>query len=256
MTLIVDIETVPLASALAAAYPTAERAHDSRLKDPAKIEQWYKDDEAKWHTARVKQCSLDPRLGRIVALGVAEDQGDAFSYMALEEAHEPSLLHNFWTHAEQHSDRRDRGPILVTFNGHAFDLPFLFIRSLACHVVPTVAPTNWRRRYSTWPHFDVRMELTGWDFRQEGTLHEWATFFDIPHSDDVSGDDIARLVSEGNWQAIDAHVRSDVNATKHLYQRVSPLFADTGGRFAGGSGSAASTLHATAGTGGVRPPTF
>lgn len=226
MTLIVDLETVPLASALEAEYPIDQRSYPSNYKDPEKIEAWYKRDEVEWRANRAKQCALDPRLGRIVALGVAEDQGEAFAYMAHTEDHEAALLQNFWTHAKIHAGNVNRNaPILVTFNGHQFDLPFIFIRSLACGVVPTVAPTNWRRRYSSWPHFDVRMELSGWDMRAEGTLHEWATFFGISHDDTVGGEDIARLASEGEWEKIAGHVRSDVEATKHLYQRVAPLFA-------------------------------
>ena len=63
MTLIIDIETVPLASALAAPYPEAERQPPSNYKNADAIERWHEKDRAEWQASRVKACSLDPRLG-------------------------------------------------------------------------------------------------------------------------------------------------------------------------------------------------
>lgn len=218
-TLVLDVETVPLADSMAAPYPEADRSAPSNYKAEEAIAKWRAADRITWSEARAKECSLTPRLGRIVCLGWAQDDDEPQEMVAAEEDQEIALLYKAWSMIEP-------GTQLVTFNG-SFDLRFLAIRSLVLGVLPSRAynqVTDWFRRYSTRPHFDCRAVLTGWDDRQSGKLGEWCASFGIPHDDTTSGADVYRLAQAGNWDAIADHCLSDVGSTRELYRRIAPLF--------------------------------
>lgn len=219
-TLVLDVETLPLASALAEPYPDAERLPPANYKNPEAIAGWREKDKATWTEQRVKECSLTPRLGRIACLGWALGNEEPNTFMAGQESSEKALLEIAW-------DRISDSTRLVTFNG-SFDLRFLVVRSMvhgvACKPVSVGKVADWFKRYSTWPHFDCRAVLTGWDDRQTGKLHEWCASFGIPSDDTTSGADVYAFAQAGNWDAIAQHCKSDVNQTRELYCKLAPLF--------------------------------
>lgn len=217
MPLVFDIETVPTLAALAAPYPEAERQPPSTYKNPEAIAGWVERDRAAWLEARVKECSLTPRLGRVVALGVrAMDDPEPFVQVAQTEDGEADLLRFFW---EVVADSDG----IAGFNSMAFDLPFLVTRSLIHGLTIPVRVPDYLRRYAYAPHFDVRMALTAWDVRASGTLGDWCEAFGIPRPTG-SGADVWTQVQAGDWDAIVAHCAADVNATHALVHRVAPTY--------------------------------
>lgn len=216
--LTLDCETLPLASSLAAPYPAEDRLPPSNYKNPEAIASWREKDVAAWQESRVKECSLTPRLGRIACLGMGINDAETQIITASDPEDETQLLTWFWNSVRS-------GPQLVTFNG-AFDLRFIAIRSAILSVpgVPLYRVGDWFRRYSTSPHFDCRAVLTGWDDRQSGKLSEWCASFGIPSTDTTSGADVYALAQAGQWDAIAAHCRHDVEQTRALYRKISPLF--------------------------------
>ncbi len=218
MTLVLDVETLPLVASLAMPYPDAERPYPANYKAEEAIAKWRAADRIAWQEARVKECSLSPRLGRICCAGWAVDE--PVTFVAESEAAEATLLTAIWD-----SMSASYVPI-VTFNG-SFDLRFLVIRSIVNGITPNrgTRVTDWFRRYSTSPHFDCRAVLTGWDDRQSGKLTEWCSAFGIPVPENgTTGADIYSLAQAGNWDAISAHCLDDVRMTRALYQRISPMF--------------------------------
>ncbi len=214
--LIVDLESIPTAAALAAPYPAAERPHPKNYVKEEAIAAWRERDEAEWRTERVKQCSLSPRLGRIVCIGFYQE-GVMGCAMAHGEDEEAAVLRDFWDMATA-ADR------LVTFNGHGFDVPFLIIRSLINGVRPSVNVAPWLKRYQFSIHFDCRMALTNWNSYGDGTLGDWCTALGLPFTMDLTGDDIWTLYQEGKFDAIAAKCRADVDATAKLYERLAPIY--------------------------------
>jgi hypothetical protein len=217
--LYLDLETLPLGASLDAPYPDAERLPPSNYKNPEAIASWREKDKAAWSEQRVKECSLTPRLGRIACIGYAMDGGDVTVRTAETEAEEVLILDAAWELIEE-ADR------IVTFNGN-FDLRFLVVRSMVHRIRPhaTVGKiSDWFRRYSTHPHFDVRAVLTGWDDRATGKLHEWCDALGVPCPDQTTGGDIYTFAQQGNWLAVINHCRSDVEATRGLFQCVAPVF--------------------------------
>ena len=70
MTLVIDIETVPLDAAMMEPYPAADRQPPSNYKLPEAVAQWRVKDVLAWDNARAKECSLTPRLGRVLCIGI------------------------------------------------------------------------------------------------------------------------------------------------------------------------------------------
>jgi hypothetical protein len=118
--LVLDVETVPLAASLGAEYPESERSAPANYKDPIKIQEWRDRDREKWQSERVKDCSLSPRLGRVVCLGFALDGGDVETSLAREEQDETRLLEHH--HASRRRNTVQVGTYTVSHGGLAMNM--------------------------------------------------------------------------------------------------------------------------------------
>lgn len=214
--LVLDIETVAQEAALNAPYPRDKRNPPANYRKDEAIAAWYEKDEAEWKADRAKECALNPRLGRIVAVGTTEATA-----IGIKESDEAWLLEGAWNLIA------DANGQIITFNGLSFDVPFFLFRSMVNGVKPTVPVKtlrDWTRRYSYAPHYDVRGVLTGWDNRASGTLTDWASCLGIPCDDTTKGSDIHALYQAGDFDAIAEHCRADVATTKALYEKVSTIY--------------------------------
>ena len=222
--LVLDIETVPTAAALTEAYPEADRQPPANYKSDDAITRWRETDRAAWAAARQKECSLNPRLGRVVAIGTAPADASAAVVVDLAptEADEAALLERWWATVG--------GPVparVVTWNG-SWDLRFLVVRSIITGVRPTVSAdrmASWFRRYSTATHCDVKAVLTHWEPPKAGEgLTQWAEAMGLPgKTAGVTGADVAGLVAAGAWAELLAYCGQDVETTAALYRRVGPM---------------------------------
>lgn len=217
MPLILDIETVPLAQSLEAPYPSADRNPPANYKSEDTIARWREADKQRWETERAKECSVNPRLGRVLCVGTNEGV-----FTAAEEADEPVVLREFW-------DRvlRNDGEV-VTWNG-SWDLRFLVIRSLYHDIEPTISGElvgKWFRKYTTFPHFDCKAVLLNWDVRIAGEgLDQWAQFLGLPGKiGGLSGADVYPLYVAGHLDEIADYCKADVEATQAIYERIRPVF--------------------------------
>jgi hypothetical protein len=59
------------------------------------------------------------------------------------------------------------------------------------------------------------------------TLHAFCKRFGIPVDDTVTGADIPKLVEAGQWDQVEAHVRSDVQLTLALARVLGVVRAET-----------------------------
>lgn len=207
-----DIETVPLASALATPYPADERQPPANYKTAEAIANWRQRDELAWRATLAKEAALSPRTGRIVAIGAST--GDVTS--ALCGADEAALLAAARDVLSAHA--------LVTFNGLHFDVPFVLTRA-AMHGVSMkgTEPRALLRRYVTQPHCDLRMVLGNWDQRARGSLADWLAAFGLP-AKTGSGADVAARWDAGATDEIAAYCAEDARLTGRLYERVREAF--------------------------------
>jgi predicted PolB exonuclease-like 3'-5' exonuclease len=131
---------------------------------------------------------------------------------------EKEILENFWRVAESYDE-------FITFNGRGFDAPFLAIRSAKQGIKPTRDLLSNRyvnsQKFNA-KHVDLLDQLTfyGAVWKNKGSLHMWCRLFGIksPKADNISGDDVARLFQDGEYDKIAKYNAGDVVATGELYK--------------------------------------
>ncbi len=127
-------------------------------------------------------------------------------------ASEKEMLEKFWEGAKKYHQ-------FITFNGRAFDVPFLIVRSAVHKIRPTVnlmpprfnMPTN---------HVDLLDQLSFYgSVRKKGNLHLWSRAFSIksPKDTGITGEDVGRLYREGKYLEIAKYNVGDLRATRELY---------------------------------------
>ena len=171
--------------------------------------------------------------GQIVAIGVYDVEKDkgAVYFQAPDDSikdsedgnikfrvlSEKEMLQQFWNLAEKYDE-------FISFNGRAFDVPFLFVRSAINEIKPS--KNLMANRYlSSQPrnaqHIDLLDQLTFYGaVRRRGNLHLWSKAFGIksPKEEGISGDDVGQLFKEKRFFDIAKYNVGDLQATKALYE--------------------------------------
>jgi predicted PolB exonuclease-like 3'-5' exonuclease len=177
---------------------------------------------------------FSPLTGEIVAVGVYDTeknkgavyfQAPGGSVKNSEEDNvkfrvlpEKEILQQFWNLAEKYNE-------FISFNGRAFDVPFLMIRSAIHNVRPT--KNLMANRYlSSQPrnakHIDLLDQFTFYGaVRRKGNLHLWSRAFGIksPKAEGITGDDVGHLFREKKFFEIAKYNVGDLIATKELYEK-------------------------------------
>jgi hypothetical protein len=217
MKIIIDLETIPLAGAeawLDPLPPLEPVTADKRLTDPVKIAASLTERAAAQATERaleeakrIAAMALDPDCCRIVALGTQKYLGPYDVELMADEFEERGILEQFWATV------REYGPDLqlITFNGLGFDLPVLMRRSmwhgLKC---PQLSTDRYRS-----PHPDLYQRLTHQGAVKAHPLRFYRRRLGLP-DDPHTGANIAALVAAGDWAAVEAHCRCDLETTHKL----------------------------------------
>ncbi len=175
---------------------------------------------------------FSPFTGFIVALGVydlerkqgtvyyqgsddvPDEQIGSFWYRARSES---KMLVEFWEGVQEYGT-------IVTFNGRAFDVPFLLHRSIVSHVLPTVDLLRYRYLTQQVPpyHIDLADQLTFYGaMARRPSLHMFCRAYGIesPKSHGVAGDDVARLFRDGRGRDIAVYNTHDLLATALLFEK-------------------------------------
>jgi len=175
---------------------------------------------------------FSPLTGEIVAIGALDCQKNegAVYYQApgqrnaelkedgitFKQMTEVEMLRKFWELAEHYQ-------VFITFNGRAFDMPFLMIRSAILGVRPTKDLMRGRYLYQNNPdslHIDLAEQLSFYGaVRRKGNLHLWSRAFGIPSpkSGGVTGDDVGPLFKKKKFLEIAKYNVGDIRATRELY---------------------------------------
>lgn len=175
---------------------------------------------------------FSPLTGQIVAIGVldAHKNEGAVYYQApgqrnaelkedgitFKQMTEVEMIRQFWKLAEHYQ-------VFITFNGRAFDMPFLMIRSAILGVRPTKDLMRGRYLYQNNPealHIDLAEQLSFYGAtRRKGSLHLWSRAFGIPSpkSGGVTGDDVGPLFKKKKFLEIAKYNVGDIRATRELY---------------------------------------
>ncbi len=174
-----------------------------------------------------------PYTGQIVVIGVLDyekNQGAVY-YQApgeknkdfeengfkFQQLTEKEMLEKFWQGLKNYDE-------CVSFNGRAFDAPFLMIRSAIHKIRPTVNLMSNRYLESQkfgLKHIDLFDQLSYYGAaRRKGNLHLWSRAFGIksPKDNGISGREVGRLFQEKKYLDIARYNIGDLLATKELYQ--------------------------------------
>jgi hypothetical protein len=167
--------------------------------------------------------TLRPEFGHVVCIGMGHDargRGDlelrALTARTLGD--ERAILEGFWDVLRARRDWR-----FVTFNGLAFDLPFLLRRSIYLAVPPTTGlPT---RPFALDAHFDVMRALANWERTDAVRLDVVATLLGLAKSPPgMDGSKVHELWQTGQVDAIEAYCLGDVRLVYDVFLRVEPYF--------------------------------
>jgi predicted PolB exonuclease-like 3'-5' exonuclease len=112
-------------------------------------------------------------------------------------------------------------PVLVTYNGRAFDLPVIALRSL-CHGVSLgwyYREKNVRYRYSEEGHLDLCDWLADHGATRSGSLDAVARLIGLPGKVGVDGSQVEGLFHAGQLEAIQRYCLADVAQTALLFLR-------------------------------------
>lgn len=203
--LFLDIETLPLGE------PDPEQVEPPKnYKDPDKIAA-YQADKAldAWKTG-----SLDALRGRVLCVGVAVDERPA---TVMHDDDERQLLSDLQDGILYYAQS---GPVdIVTYNGGAFDRPFLARRALV-HGLDALAA--WARVRKPWEAGTDLLEL--WrmgDRRARGTQADVAAALGIDTAaNPISGAEVADRYLAGDIDAILEHCRQDVIELREIWRRM------------------------------------
>jgi uncharacterized protein YprB with RNaseH-like and TPR domain len=187
------------------------------------------EEEYKVELQEIKEgLGFSPYTGSIVAIGVldveknvgcvyfqdgskklneTEEEGIKFKPMPEKE-----MLAKFWEGAQKYQQ-------FITYNGRAFDVPFMMVRSAVHGVRPTVNLMGYRYDKFT-NHIDLMDQLTFQGaVRKKPNLHLASRAFGIksPKEGGITGEDVGRLFKEGKYFDIAKYNVGDLRATRELY---------------------------------------
>lgn len=150
------------------------------------------------------------------ACGADRDERE-YEHYVLKPRGEREMLHDFWEGARSYDT-------FVTFNGRAFDAPFLILRSMVHGITPTRDLMEGRYLYQQrgTQHIDLADQLSFYGaVHRKSSLHLYCRALGIqsPKGDGVTGDDVATLFRDGEYETIARYNVRDVVATTELYRR-------------------------------------
>lgn len=200
--LILDLATVPLDGAEQWLTDVSAR---SDLVDPAKIAA----DIAKKKAAQRDSMALDLDLCRVSGIGLCDVTG---------WEHGPITVNLFESETQEKTylaglHRMLKEADTITFNGISFDLAVLERRMLYCGL----PPLGWNLDKFRSPHVDLLAKLSDYGKRPYRSLDFYRKR--LGWSDLVkplTGAQEAEVCSTGQWEALEASLRCDVETTKRL----------------------------------------
>jgi DNA polymerase elongation subunit (family B) len=176
----------------------------------------------------IQRLSLYPLTAQVVAIGMLNPDSDQGKVVYQEPDGQPSfsadrkvefvplseaaMLEAFWTTITRYAQ-------FITFNGRAFDCPFLMLRSalLGVRCTRSLLPN----RYNTGEHCDLMDQFTFYGAMRKFSLDFYAKAFGItsPKSMGVSGLELGPMFHAGRYKEIAEYCMGDVRATAELFQR-------------------------------------
>lgn len=213
-TLVFDIETA---------------GHELTEFDESQLEYLFKFcDTPEKRELEIQKLNLYPLTAQVVAIAMINPETDSGQVLyqpghqnenesgdrAIQfvPGNERDILTTFWQTLHHY-------PKIVTFNGRAFDGPFLMLRSAILKIIPSRNLVTYR--YESSAHCDLLDQLTYYGATRKFNLDFYCKAFGIPSPkcDGVTGLQVAELFRSGRGLDIARYCLGDVRATAELYRR-------------------------------------
>jgi DNA polymerase elongation subunit (family B) len=174
----------------------------------------------------IKRLALYPLTGEIVAIGMFNPETDKGYVLfqneksgeekfeengvVYESGMEKEILEKFWEWVKNYDQ-------IITFNGRAFDVPFLLIRSAINKIRPSKNLMGYRFDYKS--HCDLLEQLTFYGITRKFNLDFYAKSFGIKSSKDegIDGSMVGDLYKQKKYKEIARYCARDIFTTKELY---------------------------------------
>jgi uncharacterized protein YprB with RNaseH-like and TPR domain len=175
----------------------------------------------------IRYLSLYPFTSKIIAIGLYDVnkeksyvyyESDTPSGLTVEEKKiqykglsEPEMIKSFWRICEA-ADQ------LISFNGKAFDAPFIMIRSAINKIKPVKNLVS--KKYDSSFHLDLLEQFTFNGLVRKFNLDFYCHAFGIesPKSKGVNGMEVKNLYEAGRIKDIAVYCGEDIYATYQLYK--------------------------------------
>jgi hypothetical protein len=170
-----------------------------------------------------RYMALRPEFGHVICIGMGHDargRGDLETKALTARAvgDERRILEAFWDVVRSARDWR-----FVTYNGLAFDLPYLIRRSIYVGVAPSAGLPL--RPYAPDSHFDVMRVLSNWERADVVRLDIVAELLGLQKwPPGMEGSQVLGLWRAGRVDDIEAYCLGDVRLAYEVFLRVEPYF--------------------------------
>lgn len=176
--------------------------------------------------AEIQKLSLSPLTSRIIAIAMINPdttKGRVFFESDKKENYrsedgnvefisgdETAIIRNFWDDVKHYNQ-------IITFNGRAFDNPFILLRSGILGIRPTRNLMPYR--YDSKEHCDLLEQLSFYGAVRKYNLDFYCKAFGIksPKSEGITGLDLGGLFNEKQFNKIAEYCLGDVKATAQLF---------------------------------------
>jgi 3'-5' exonuclease len=170
-----------------------------------------------------RYMALRPEFGHVICIGMGHDgrgrgelETKALTARAVED--ERRILEAFWDVVRSGRDWR-----FVTYNGLAFDLPYLIRRSIYVGVPPSAGLPL--RPYAPDTHFDVMRILSNWERTDAVRLDIVAELLGLQKwPPGMEGSQVLGLWRAGRVDDIEAYCLGDVRLAYEIFLRVESYF--------------------------------
>ena len=218
MNLFLDIETIPSQSPQLLEDLRAAVKAPGQYSKPESIQKWLEDNREAVAQADLLKTSFDGAYGQIVAISWATDlEGETEFVQDLDLESEKGLLNSIWDRLVEVVKKNK--PVIVGHNVAAFDIPFLWKRSIVHQTRP---PIWFPRNPKPWSDsvFDTMHQ---WDGEKRISMDNLCKALGIPGKGEVTGADVWPMAQAGKFEEIARYCQDDVNRTREIYKRMTFL---------------------------------
>lgn len=131
---------------------------------------------------------------------------------------EPEILESLWNAVAEYSQ-------IITFNGLAFDVPFILKRSWYNRIVPRKQLSL--KRYQSPDqsnHIDLRCLLSNWDSYAKGSLDIYSRLALGEDKGGIDGSMVADMWKDGKQEEIRKYCENDARITYKLYESMKGFY--------------------------------